>query len=167
MDLAAHLEASAIEDMFEFFGTKRGKTAPLDLKLKARDVDGHVAVTDLALDLGELKVRGDAKVTTGEKHSIHARLQTDRLDWLKTLADAGGTIRPKRQDGEVFHTDPVAWRGIKAIGTMHGTADLAIKSFRMGNGLELANVRTRLTFGDGRLAFSPFAADMLGGAPRA
>ncbi len=166
MDLAAHLEAKAMEDLFAFFGVKRNKTAALDIKLKARDTDGRIAVTDLALTLGALKVRGDARVTLGDKHSIDARLQTDHLDWLRTLADAGGTIRPKRQDGEVFHADPVAWRGVKAIGSMHGIADLTLRSFKMGNGLELTNVRAKLTFGDGRMAFSPFAADMLGGAAK-
>ena len=167
MELVAHLEAPAMEGLFAFFGVKRGKTAPLDMKLRAKDVGDHIAVSELAARLGELEVNGSAKVTLGEKHSIHAQLQTGRLDWLKTLADAGGTIRPKRQDGEVFHTDPVAWRGVKAIGTMQGTANLTLKSFKMGNGLELANVRTKLTFGEGRMAFSPFAADMLGGAIKA
>lgn len=166
MDLAAHLEASAIEDLFEFFGVKRNKTAPLDIKLKARDVGDHIAVTGLAATLGALNVSGDARVTLGEKHSINARLQTNRLDWLKTLADAGGTIRPKRQDGVVFHEDPIAWRAVKAIGALKGTADLSLKTFKMGNGLELANVRTRVTFGGGRLEMAPFAADMLGGAAK-
>lgn len=164
MDLAAHLEARAMEDLFGFFGMKRGKAAPLDIQLKARDVGERIEVTGLALALGELKVSGDARITLGEKHAIQARLETNRLDWLKTLADAGGTIRPKRQDGIVFHEDPVAWRAVKAIGAMRGTADLALKSFRMGNGLELTNVRTKVTFGDGRMEMAPFAADMLGGA---
>lgn len=164
MDLAAHLEASAMEDLFEFFGVKRGKTAPLEMKLRAREVGDHIAVTDIAATLGALRINGAAKVTLGEKHSIHAQLQTGRLDWLKTLADAGGTIKPKHRDGQVFHEDPVAWRAVKAVGAMRGTAELRLASFRMGNGLELANVRTKVSFGDGRMAMAPFAADMLGGA---
>ncbi|MEO7743743.1 MAG: AsmA family protein [Usitatibacter sp.] len=166
MDLAAHLEAAAMEDLFEFFGVKRGKTAPLDMKLRAKDVGEHIAVSELAATLGTLTVKGDASITLGEKHSIHARLETDRLDWLKTLADAGGTIRSKRNDGVVFHEDPIAWRAVKAIGSMRGTAQLSLKSFKMGNGLELANVKTRMTFGDGRMEMAPFAADMLGGAAK-
>jgi AsmA family protein len=164
MDMAAVLEGKSLQPLFAFFGVKRGKTAPVRVALKAVESAGHVDVRDIAGKLGELQVSGDAKISRGKKTTIHARLQAERLDWLKTLVDAGGAIKPKRNDGEIFHADPIAWRAVAAIGALDGTAELRIARVRLGNGLELANVKTRASFGDGRMALSPFAAGMLGGS---
>jgi AsmA family protein len=164
MDLHAALEGKSMHQLFAFFDVKRGKTAPVLLKLDAVEKDGRVEVRDIEGKLGELAVRGDAQVATGAKKTLHARLQAGRLDWLKTLVDAGGTVKPKRQDGQVFHDDPIAWRAVSSIGALDGTAELRIASLRLGNGLELSNVKTRVAFGEGRMAMSPFNAEMLGGS---
>ena len=166
MDVEAALEAKSLQGLLAFFGFERGKTAPMQVKLKAVEDEGHVQLRGIAARLGALAVSGAGRISTGEKKTVHASLQAERLDWLKALADAGGTIRPKRRDGEIFHADPLAWRALGIIGALDGSADLRIGTLKLGNGLELGNVKTTMAFGDGRLALKPFAAEMLGGAGR-
>lgn len=163
-DVDAVLEAKSLQGLLAFFGFERGKTAPMHVKLKAVEDGGHVQLRGIAAKLGALAVSGEGKVSTGEKKKIHASLQAERLDWLKALADAGGTIRPKRRDGEIFHADPLAWRALGIIGRMEGSADLRIGALKLGNGLELTSVKTKMTFGEGRVSLAPFAAEMLGGS---
>ena len=164
MDVDAVLDAKSLQGLLAFFGFERGKTAPMHVKLKAVEAGGQVELRGIAARLGALAVSGEGKVSLGGKKKLHASLQAERLDWLKALADAGGTIRPKRRDGQIFHADPVAWRALGIIGGMDGSADLRIGTLKLGNGLELGNVKTKATFGDGRLTLKPFAAEMLGGA---
>ena len=164
MDVDAVLEAKSLQGLLAFFGFERGKTAPMHVKLKAVGDEGHVALRGIAAKLGDLAVSGEGRVSTGEKKKVSASLQAERLDWLKALADAGGTIRPKRRDGEIFHADPLAWRALGIIGGMDGSADLRIGTLKLGNGLELGNVKAKMAFGDGRVSLAPFAAEMLGGA---
>jgi AsmA family protein len=164
MDVDAVLEAKSLQGLLAFFGFERGKTAPVHVKLKAVEDGGHVALRGIAAKLGALAVSGDGRISTGDRKKVHANLQAERLDWLKALADAGGTIRPKRRDGQIFHADPVAWRALGVIGGMEGSADLRIGTLRLGNGIELGKVKTKMTFGNGRLTLKPFAAEMLGGS---
>lgn len=163
MDVDAVLDAKSLQGLLAFFGFERGKTAPLQVSLKAVEDKGQVALRGIEAKLGALAVSGGGRISTGEK-KVYASLRTERLDWLKALADAGGTIRPKRRDGQIFHADPVAWRALGVLGGMEGSADLRIGTLKLGNGLELGNVKTKATFGDGRLTLEPFAAEMLGGA---
>lgn len=164
MDADVALEARSLQGLLAFFGFERGKTAPMRAKLKAVEDGGHVELRGIAAKLGTLAVSGEGRMSTGDRKEIHASLQAERLDWLKALADAGGTIRPKRRDGEIFHADPLAWRALGVIGGMEGSADLRIGALKLGNGLELGNVKAKMTFGDGRVSLAPFAAEMLGGA---
>lgn len=164
MDMTAALRAGSLHELFAFFGIKRSKTAPLDVRLKAIEKDGRVEVRDIAAKLGKLTVVGDARIITGARKAFHARLRADRIDWLETLVDAGGTLKPKRRDGGIFHADPVGWRAVTAVGAIDGTAELDVKSLKLGNGIELANVRSKAAFGNGRLELKPFAAQMLGGS---
>lgn len=163
LDLAANLKAASMDEVFGFFGVKRNKSAPLEMKLRARDESGRVQVSDFTATLGALKVSGDASIAREPRLTIHARLKAARIDWRKTLVDAGGEVKPRRHDGEVFHEDRVAWGAVSAVGKLHGTAELDIASLKLGNGLELANLRTKASFGDERLEMSPFTTGMLGG----
>ena len=165
-DMKVAVEAPSLQPVFAFFGVKRGKTAPLKAGFVARDEGGKVQLKDIDARLGALVVKGSAIVTREPKLQIHAKLAADRLDWLRTLQDAGGTIKPPRKDGEVFHEDPVAWRAVTSVGALDGTADLDIASLRLGNGLELRKVQTKVRFGDGRMEMVPFAADLLGGSAK-
>jgi uncharacterized protein involved in outer membrane biogenesis len=164
MDVDAVLDAKSLQGLLAFFGFERGRTAPLHVSLKAVEDKGQVALRGIAAKLGALAVSGEGRISTGEKKKVYASLRTERLDWLKALADAGGTIRPKRRGGQIFHADPVAWRALGVIGGMEGSADLRIGTLKLGNGLELGNVKAKATFGDGRLTLEPLAAEMLGGA---
>lgn len=164
MDVDAVLEAKSLQGLLAFFGFERGKTAPMHVRLKAVEAEGHVALRGIAAKLGTLAVSGEGRVSTGEKKKVYASLRTERLDWLKALADAGGTIRPPRRDGEIFHADPVAWRALGVIAGLEGSADLRIGTLKLGNGLELGDVRAQMAFGNARVSLAPFAATMLGGA---
>lgn len=163
MDVDTVLDAKSLQGLLAFFGFERGKTAPVHVKLKAVEDGGHVALRGISAQLGALVVSGEGRISTGPKKKLRASLQAERLDWLRALADAGGTIRPKRRDGEIFHADPLAWRALGVIGGLDGGADLRIGTLRLGNGLELGDVKAKVTFGDGRVSLAPFAAQMLGG----
>ena len=165
-DLGASLKAQSIHEIFAFFGIERSKTAPAQVSLRAAENGGRIEIKEIVASLGQLRVTGDATVTRGKETRIAARLQSDRVDWLKALAEAGGTIKPPRNDGEVFHEDRVAWRAVTAIGALDGTADLAIGSLKLGNGIEIRKLRTQVKFGDGRMEMAPFAGEMLGGSAR-
>jgi uncharacterized protein involved in outer membrane biogenesis len=164
--LTGEAKSKSLQDVFVFAGFDRGRTAPFAMKFSARDGDGRIAVTDLAISLGALNVRGDLQVRTKaqDKPTFSARLQADRLDWLKTLVDAGGAVKPPRKDDEVYHADPVAWHAIGLLGALRGTAELRIAAFKMGNGLELRKVQAKASMGNGRLDIDSFAAEMLGGS---
>lgn len=161
------LRSESFNDLLAFFDFKREPTAPLHVKFEGHEREGLVHVDKLVASLGALQVNGEARIRlAGDKPTFEARLEADRLDWLKTLAAAGGTIKPPRKDEEVFHQDPVAWRAISLLGALEGTADLRVKSLRLGNGLELRNARARATFNAGRVALDPFSAEALGGSAK-
>lgn len=163
-DFAVRLEAGSLHEVFAFFGIGREKGAPVAVRLQAREAGGRLEVRELEATLGALKVTGEAKVALDPRPRIEARLEAGRVDWLKTLVDAGGTVKPPRKNEEVFHPDRVAWGAVTAIGALEGRADVAIGSLRLANGLELADVRARAAFGDRRLEIAPFSARMLGGS---
>lgn len=165
-DLALEASSPSLDDALAFFGFERGKTAPLSLKAASRAEDGAAHVRDLALTLGDLRVRGDLRVSGGKHHVVNGRLEADRLDWLKTLQESGGKVKPKRHDEQVFHDDPLAWHALEVVGRIDGKLDLRVASLRLGNGLELRDVATRATLGDGRIALEPFSTAMLGGTAK-
>jgi hypothetical protein len=160
-----HARSDSLQDVFAFFGIERKPTAPLDMRFEAREADGRLQLSALSARLGALQVSGEAQVAIADgKPVIAARLSADRLDWLRTLVDAGGEVKPKRQNQEIFHEDPVAWGAVRALGALDGsTVDLKVASLRLGNGLELRDVGTRIALGEGRVAIGPFSAALLGG----
>lgn len=159
------LRSESFNDLLAFLAFERGPTAPLHVRFEGREHDGVVVLEKLVAVLGQLQVKGEARVRLGKgKPTFNARLQAERLDWLRTLADAGGTIEPPRKDEQVFHADPVAWRAIAMLGALDGTAELSVKRLRLGNGLELRNATARAAFADGRVELRPFATEMLGGS---
>lgn len=163
LDLGANFKASSLQPVLAFFGFARGKTAPFTMRFRARHAEGRIEVAEIVATLADLTVNGAAQVTTGARRRVHARLQADRIDWLKTLADAGGQVKPPRRDEEIFHADPVAWRAMAALGAMEGVVEMQVKSLRMGNGIELRNARTKMETGEGIVELRPFSAELLGG----
>lgn len=164
---ALHAEASSksLEDVFAFMGFERGRTAPFALSFVSRGTAAGAELGSIAMALGELKVQGELRVATGKgARRVTGRLASNRIDWLKTLEQSGGKVKPPRHDGEVFHADPVAWRAISFLGAVDAQLDLAVESLRLGNGLQLENVKARAKLGDGVVEFAPFSAAMLGGS---
>ena len=165
---ALHAEASSksLEDVFAFMGFERGATAPFALSFTSRGTGEVAELQAIAMTLGELKVQGELRVAIGkDSRRITGRLASNRIDWLKTLQQSGGKVKPPRHDGEVFHADPVAWRAISFLGAIDAPQlDLAVESLRLGNGLQLENVKARAKLGGGAVEFAPFSAAMLGGS---
>ena len=163
--LEGELRGESIRDMLTFFGFERGDTAPLHVRFTAREQEGRLRIEKLAASLGAAKLTGEGTLAFAQgKPRVHLALAAERIDWLKTLVDAGGKVKPKRDDGEIFHDDPVAWRAVSVVGGLEGTADLRIAALKLGNGVELRNVRTRANLGGGRIELKPFNAEALGGS---
>ncbi|HUR89537.1 MAG TPA: AsmA family protein, partial [Ramlibacter sp.] len=163
--LRAEAKSPSLEDVFAFAGFDRGRSAPFSMKFSANDADGRLRISDLALSLGALDVRGEAQVAMGDKKpSFTARLQADRLDWKKALVDAGGTVKPPRDDGQIYHDDPVAWHALGLLGALDGTAEVSVGWLKLGNGIELQKLRATAKLGDGRVALERFNAELLGGS---
>lgn len=163
-----HVKSESLQDVFAFFGIERGPTAALEMRLDARESGGRLHIGNLSATLGALKLAGDGTAGFEEgKPVVHARLRALRLDWLETLVDAGGEVKPKRRNEEIFHDDPVAWRVVETLGALDGsTAELQVDSLRLGNGLELRDVASRVAMGKGRVRFGPSRAALLGGSAK-
>ena len=163
--LEGELKGESIRDMLAFFGYERGETAPLQLRFNAREDGGRLRIEKLAASLGEARLTGDGTLSFAKgKPQVQLRLEAGRIDWLKTLVDAGGKVKPKRNDGQIFHEDPVAWRAISAVGHLEGTAELRIAALKLGNGVELKDIRTRAKLGGGTIELNPFETQALGGS---
>jgi AsmA family protein len=145
-------------------GFDRGRTAPFAMRFSSRDGNGRTEISGLALTLGALDVKGTVQLASGGKPGFTARLHADRLDWLKALADAGGKVRPRHHDEQIYHPDPVAWHALGLLGGLDGKADLDVGWLKLANGLELEHVKAKATMGGGTLQIEPFAAAMLGGS---
>ena len=165
-DLDIDARSKSLDDLFAFLGFDRGPTSPMTLKARSRGSEGRADVSDLALAIGDLKVRGALQVGLGDKRRITGRLEADRIDWLQTLKQTGGKVKPPRKDDEVFHADPVAWRALGFVGGTDGTVDLRIAALKLGNGLELRDVATRAALGDGKVALEPLTLALLGGTAK-
>ena len=164
-ELRVALESESLQPLLAFFGFKRERTAPVRLRFESRQAGERIELARIEASLGNVKVGGDARVNMASDHpEIEARLEAERVDWKKALADSGGIVRPKHHDEIVFHEDRVAWRAVTALGKLRGSADVRMKQLKLGNGLELSNVRTRVAFHDEHVELKPFAAELLGGS---
>ena len=162
-DVRIAAESASLLDVFRFYGIARGKTASLVAKAGAKADGKGTALEDIDVKIGDLHVTGALAIATGAKPAITGRLRSDRIDWLRTIEQTGGVVRPKRHDEEIFHADPVAWRAFEFLGRAAARVDLDVASLKLGNGMELSDVKTRATLGDGKVAFDPFATATLGG----
>jgi hypothetical protein len=156
--------SKSLDDVFAFAGFERGKTVAFSLDLASRGAEGGADLHGIVLALGDLRVSGDLHLAVAkDSHHVTGRLAASRIDWLKTLRDSGGTVKPRRQDDEIFHADPVAWNALAFLGALDAQVDLAVESLKLGNGLQLDGVKAHATLGNGVVDLTPFSAALLGG----
>ena len=162
-DVRIAAESASLQDVYRFYGIARGKTAALVAKAGAKGDGKAASLDDLDVKIGDLHVTGALAIATGDKPVVTGHLRSDRIDWLRTIEQTGGVVKPKRHDGEIFHADPVAWHAFEFLGQAAARIDVDVAGLKLGNGMELSNVRTRATLGDGKVAFDPFTTATLGG----
>jgi uncharacterized protein involved in outer membrane biogenesis len=162
--IAVDLKSASLSDMLAFFGIERRPTRALVARFDARESQGRIEVTQLAASLGKLKVTGNGELTMGPKPVFRANLETDRLDWVQALLDAGEPALPPLPPEEMFHESPIAWPLLAALRGTEGSAEVKIRSLRLRNGVELTNARARMAFNGERLDMNPFTAELLGGS---
>ena len=162
-DVKADIKARHLNEVFAFFGRERQPTAAFAATLAARDDNGVVHVHALQASLGQLRIGGEARITPGERVRIEARLASDRLDWAQAFLDSGGRRVTSPRTDKLYSDRPMAWRLLEALKEKEGTVDLALKSARLRNGIELGDAKLRLAFDGPNLEVKPFSARMLGG----
>ncbi|MGE5094604.1 MAG: AsmA family protein [Betaproteobacteria bacterium] len=162
------LVAPALGDVLAFFDLKRRPRAPFEAHFDAVGARDAIRLEPLAMTLGALHVDGTADLRFGgDKPVIDAKLSANDVEWSKALLDAGGEVHGKLPAGEVLPDTPLGWGMLVALQGKKGSIDARIGRVKLGNGLEMRNVKTRLDFDDDRLEVPAFAADMLGGSATA
>lgn len=162
------LVAPQLGDMLAFFDLKRRPRAPFEAHFDATGAKGGIRLEPLGLVLGPLRVDGRANLHFGgERPVIDAVLAANDVEWSKALQDAGGDVRDGLPPGEMLPNTPLGWGMLLALQGKKGSLDARIGRVKLGNGLELRNVKARLDFDDDRLEVPAFSADMLGGSATA
>jgi uncharacterized protein involved in outer membrane biogenesis len=163
--LRLDLKSAALNDMLSFFGIAQRPTAPVQARVESRDSRGAIEITRLDASLGKFRVTGDARLSlAGPKPSVNARLDANRLDWPRTLLDAGYPEVPGLEPDEMFRDVPLAWPLLVALQGSAGVVDVKLQSLVLRNGVELRNPRARMAFEGDRLDMSGFSAETLGGS---
>jgi uncharacterized protein involved in outer membrane biogenesis len=165
LDLTAELQGPTLDPLLAFFGIARGATAPVAVRLVAREAQGSVQISSLDAALGGTRVTGDARWSTKEgKPVIDARLASDAFDWSRVMLDAGGEPVPPPPPGKVFHDRPLGWPALALLKGKEGTIDIAARRLVLRNGVELANVKAQGRFDGDRLELRRFSTELLGGS---
>ncbi|HEX4779499.1 MAG TPA: AsmA family protein, partial [Usitatibacter sp.] len=163
----ADLESSRLNDLLAFLDIARRPTAAAQVHLDSRDANGVTELKPLTLSLGAFRIEGEARVRSdGGKTVIDARLSGGRLDWVRTLLDAGAEPLPALEPPEMFQSTPFAWPVLVALDGSRGSLDAKLQSVRLRNGVELRDVATRSTFDGDHWDMASFATAMLGGTAR-
>jgi uncharacterized protein involved in outer membrane biogenesis len=161
--LHGDLAAPALGDMLGFFGYKRQPRAPIEAHFDMTGSKGAIRLDNLAIAMGKTRATGTADVRLGAKTVYDLKLASDDVDWSKALEDAGGNARKGVPEGEVLPATPMGWGMLEALKNKKGSVDAQIGRVKLGNGLELKNVKTRMTFEDDRLDVASLTTEMLGG----
>jgi uncharacterized protein involved in outer membrane biogenesis len=162
--VTADLKSTSLTDIVSFLQAPQRPRAAALAHLTIRDAQGKTDVSRLDITLGEFRVTGEAQLSlSGPKKTFHVRLETDRMDWARTMLDAGGRVIPALPPDRVFQDIPLAWPLLVALQGTQGTAEVLARSLKLRNGVMLTNARSRITFEDDRMNLSPFATEMLGG----
>jgi hypothetical protein len=162
--LKARFEAKSMTTLFGFLDIHHGAVAPLSITTNLAEKSGALDFSDLALQLGAMHVSGKASVALAHpRRSFSASLAVDRLDWARTLQDAGLPPPAPRQDDGAFSSAPLAWPALLAMDGSEGKVDARIGWIRLRSGVELINTDTRWHFSGNKVDISHYAFDLLGG----
>jgi AsmA family protein len=132
-----------------------------------RESGEAIEVTDLAAAIGKTTFTGSGTWSkSGTRNVVHASLETDRLDWVRTLLDAGQPPLPPLPPEELFHDNPVAWPLLSLLAEADGAIDLNFRSVLLRNGVELSNAKARIALEGARLNMTAFTTELLGGSAK-
>jgi uncharacterized protein involved in outer membrane biogenesis len=161
----ADFDARSLTELLGLFGVRSGPIAPIKASADLRGNQGRIAATDLKFSLGNLAVAGHARLSlSGSKFVFDAHLATDRLDWVKTLSDAGRPPVPPKPPGELFRTHALAWPLLAAMEDVEGAAEIRIQNLKLRSGTEVKDVKARMTLKGDHLNIPAFSGNLLGGS---
>lgn len=162
--LHADLTSKSLGDMLGFFGMKRRPHAPIEAHFEMTGTKGEVHLENVKLSMGALNAAGDVHVKLGGPRTVYElKLSAADVDWSRALYDAGGEVRQGVPEGEILPAGPMGWGALTGLKNKKGNVEAQIGRVKLGNGLTLANVKTKMSFEDDRLDVPSFTTDMLGG----
>ncbi len=163
--LKVNFQSQSLQGLLGFLAISNGAVAPIKGSAEIGLQQGWISFGQLQVRMGGLTVTGDARVKPFlARPQFDARLSADRLDWPKTLSDAGRPPRPPRPPGELFHTNPFAWPLLVAMERYDGALDARINSFVLHSGVEIKDARARMSFKGDRVQVSQFSGKLLSGS---
>lgn len=162
-DLAVEAKSAALEDVSAFFGWTRKPRAPFSATFAARDAEGRVSIEKIDMQLGQLRVRGDAQHTPGPRPFTALRLATDRLDWAKASYDVGNPNVAPPVAPQMFRDTPLAWWMVSGLAGRKGTVDATFGTLVLRNGVQMKNLRMKAVYDGDRFDITRWDSEMLGG----
>lgn len=138
--------------------------AHLEARIETNPSHDELDVKGLVLEMGELRLGGSAHVVMQQdRRSVQAHVTGGRLDWARTLVDAGGPVVPALGPEQMFHDLPLGWPLLESLRGWRGSLEATFDSVRMRNGVELRHLATQSTFEGDRWTLQRFTTGMLGG----
>lgn len=162
--LKGTLAAPRLGDMLLFFDHDRRPRVPIEAHFDMSGTRDDIKIENATIAMGNLRAKGSADVRFGGPKTVFdLRLASDDVEWSRALEDAGGKVAKGVPEGEILPVTPIGWGILRALKGRKGSVDAQIGRVKLGNGLELRNVKTKMAFDDDRLDVSRFTTDMLGG----
>jgi uncharacterized protein involved in outer membrane biogenesis len=163
--LHGDLTAPALGDMLGFFGHDRQPRVPIEAHFDSTAEDGVIRLRDIVATMGGVRATGTADLRLGATKSVYdLRLSAGDVDWSKALEDAGGKVQKGVPEGEILPDTPMGWGILRALRGKKGTLEAQVANVKLGNGLALHNVKTKMSFDEDRLDIQSFTTDTLGGS---
>lgn len=162
--LHGDLVAPALGDMLGFFGYKRRPRAPIEAHFEMTGNKDDIRLENVTATLGALRASGSVDVRAGGPKTVYdLRVAAGDVDWTKALEDAGGNVHKGVPEGEILPDTPMGWGVLDALNGKKGSVDAQVGHVKLGNGLELRDVKTKMSFEDDHLDVASFTTEMLGG----
>lgn len=162
--LKGTLVAPRLGDMLAFFDHDRQPRVPIEARFEMTGTRDDIKLENAVITMGKLRATGSADVRFGGPRTVFdLRLASDDVEWSQALEDAGGKVAKGVPEGEILPVTPMGWGILEALKGKKGSLEAQIGRVKLGNGLELRNVKTKMSFDDDRLDVGRFTTDMLGG----